>query len=230
MTEPRVRTEAELIELVRSSDVRAPEALHRRIEHLIAEKSGRGRGRILGRAFGAGAAPLTRRLGAATALAAVLVAVLAIVIGGGGNSLSVQQATALTLSSPQAPAPEESSSRPVALMAAVQGVHFPYWEHIGWRSTGQRTDELAGHTVRTVFYANPSGQRIGYAIFAGTAPGVSGGAVQWRNGTPYRLLSGQGTKTVVWLRHGRLCVLSGRGVGATTLLRLASSGGGEIAA
>jgi hypothetical protein len=190
MTEPRVRTEAELIELVRSSDVTAPEALHRRIEHLIAERSGRGRGRILGRAFGAGAAPLTRRLGAATALAAVLVAVLAIVIGGGGKSLSVQQATALTLSSPQAPAPEESSSRPVVLMAAVQGVHFPYWEHIGWRSTGQRTDELAGHTVRTVFYANPSGQRIGYAIFAGTAPGVSGGAVQWRNGTPYRLLSG----------------------------------------
>jgi hypothetical protein len=141
-------------------------------------------------------------LGAATALAAVLVAVLAIVIGGGGNSLSVQQATALTLSSPQAPAPEESSSRPVALMAAVQGVHFPYWEHIGWRSTGQRTDKLAGHTVRTVFYANPSGQRIGYAIVAGTAPGLSGGAVQWRNGTPYRLLSGQGTRTVVWLRHG----------------------------
>ena len=230
MNDPRPHSEAELIEHLRASDVRAPEALHRRIEQLVAERSSRGRSSSLRRGFDTGAPPLARRLGAITALAAVVVAVLAISLGGGGRSLSVQQATALTLSSPQAPAPEESSSRPVALMAAVQGVHFPYWEHIGWRSTGQRTDKLAGHTVMTVFYANPRGQRIGYAIVAGAAPGVSGGAVQLRNGTRYRLLTGQGTNTVVWLRHGRLCVLSGRGIEAATLLHLASGGGGESAA
>jgi hypothetical protein len=230
MNEPRPRTEAELIEFVRSSDVRAPEALHRRIEQLVAERSPRRRRPILGRTFAAGAAPLARRLGAATALAAVVVAVLAIVIGGGGHSLSVQQATALTLSSAQAPAPEESSSNHVTLVASVQGVSFPYWEHLGWRSIGQRTDSVAGHAVMTVFYANHSGQRVGYAIVAGTAPGVSGGTVQRRNGTSYRLLTGQGAKTVVWQRNGRLCVLSGRGVDASTLLHLASWGEGATAA
>jgi hypothetical protein len=225
MNQPRPCTEAELTEFVRSSDVRAPEALHRRIDQLVADSSSRGRRPIPRGAFRAGAAPRVRTLAAATALAAVVVAVLAVVIaGGGGNSLSVQQATALTLSPAQAPAPAESSSNEVSLAASVQGVYFPYWSGLGWHSTGQRTDNVAGHAVTTIFYTSPSGQRVGYAIVAGTAPGVSGGTVQWRNGTPYRLLTGQGAKTVAWLRHGRLCVLSGQGVDAATLLRLASWG------
>src|ERR1700730_9767888 len=167
MNEPRPRSEAELIEFVRSSDVRAPEALHRRVEQLVAERS-RGRRPIPGRAFGAGAAPLARRLGAATALAAVIVAVLAIVIGGGGPSLSVQQATALTLSPARAPAPEESSSNRGTLAASVQGVSFPYWERLGWRSVGQRTDSVSGHAVMTVFYANRRRPRHGSAKRGGT--------------------------------------------------------------
>jgi hypothetical protein len=223
MSEPRPHTESELIELVRSSDVRAPEALHRRIEQLVADRSSRGRRPALERALGAGAAPLARRLVVATALAVVVVAVLAIGLGGGGRALSVQQATALTLSQAKAPAPPESSPSSSQLVAAVQGVHFPYWEErFGWRSSGQRTDRVQGRTVMTVFYANRSGQRIGYAIVAGTAPAVSGGTVRRRNGTSYRLLTGQGAKTVVWLRDGHLCVLSGRGVDAVTLLGLAS--------
>jgi hypothetical protein len=222
MNEPRPRSEAELIEFVRSSDVRAPEALHRRIDQLVAERSARTRPPILGRAFGGGAASPARRLASATALAAVAVAVLAIVVGGGGSSLSVQQATALTLSQPKAPAPRESSRTSNQLVAAVQGVHFPYWEeHFGWRSIGLRTDRLQGRTLMTVFYANRGGQQVGYAIVAGTAPAVSGGTVQWRQGTPYRLLPGQDAKTVVWLRDGHLCVLSGRGIDAATLLNLA---------
>jgi hypothetical protein len=225
MTE-RPRTEAELIELVHSSDVRAPDALHRRIEELVAERSGsRGRRPTPGAKLGAGASPLARRAGAAAALLAVTVAVLAIVLGGGGRSLSVQQATALTLSQPQAPAPAESSASSTELVAAVQGVHFPYWEeHFGWRSTGQRSDRVQGHTVMTVFYANRSGQQIGYAIVAGTAPRLSGGSVRWRDGHPYRLFALRGAQSVAWLRHGRLCVLSGRDVGAGTLIRLASWG------
>jgi hypothetical protein len=223
MNDPRPQTEAELIAFVRSSDVRAPEALQTRIEKLVAETPPRGRRPILGRGFGLPTAPLTRRLAAATALAAAVVALLAVVLGG-GSSLSVQQATALTLSPAQAPAPPESRSNHGALVASVQGVHFPYWNDLGWRSTGQRTDSVAGHTVTTVFYANPRGRRIGYAIVSGTAPGVSGGAVQRRGGTGYRLLAGKGTETVVWLRNGRLCVLSGRGIDAATLLSLASWG------
>ena len=225
MNDPRPQTEAELIELVRSSDIRAPEALHRRIEQMVAEKSASQDGRRTPPWLGSGRSALVPRLAAFGALAAAVVAVLAIALGGGGHSLSVPQTTALTLSHPTAAAPAEAKPSSGELVAAVQGVHFPYWEeHFGWRSTGQRTDRLQGHTVMTVFYANRGGQRIGYAIVAGAAPSVSGGTVSWLHGHPYRLLGAGDTHTVVWLRNGRLCVLSGRGVSAGTLMRLASWG------
>ena len=222
----RPRTEEELIGLVRASDVRAPEALHRRIEELVAESSSaRRRGPTARVWLGAGGSRLARGAGAVAALAAVAVAILLIALPGGGPSLSVRQTTALALSQPKAPAPPESSPSSRELVAAVQGVHFPYWEErFGWRSTGQRTDRLEGRTVMTVFYASPSGRRIGYAIVSGTAPRLSGGSVRWRAGHAYRLFASQGAQTVAWLRHGRLCVLSGRGVDAGTLLRLASWG------
>jgi hypothetical protein len=163
------------------------------------------------------------------ALAAVLVAVLAIVLGGGGRSLSVQQTAALTLSHATAAPPAEMRPTSSELVAAVEGVHFPYWEErFGWRSTGERSDTLDGRAVTTVFYADRGGQRVGYAIVSGRAPSLSGGSVKWLGGHPYRLLSSGGARTVAWLRGGRLCVLSGRGVSGGTLLRLAS--GGERAA
>jgi hypothetical protein len=227
MTE-RPQTEAQLIELLRSSDERAPQELHGRIESMIAEHSSpRGRRRIAegsATSFGAGSA---RRLGALATLAAVTAAVLAIVLaGGGGSGLTLREATALTLSPAKGPAPAESARHRSELAAAVQGVHFPYWEeHFGWRSTGQRSDRVAGRTVTTVFYANRRGQRIGYAIVAGTpAPQMSGGEMSWHGTTAYRQLVSQGTRVVTWLRAGRLCVLSGRGVGAATLLALARWG------
>ncbi|HWX52296.1 MAG TPA: hypothetical protein VNY34_03325 [Solirubrobacteraceae bacterium] len=223
---PRPRTEAELIELVRSSDLRAPDSLHSRIESMVAEH-GRRRRSSLGGALTAVGAPLGRRLVAAGALVAVVVAVLAVVLGGAGHaSLSLRQASALTLGPATTRAPAESTRNGAELVASVQGVHFPYWEeHFGWRSTGQRTERVAGRTVTTVFYANGRGQRIGYAIVAGTpAPSMQGGNVQWRHGTSYRLLHANGAEVVTWLRDGRLCVLSGRGVDRATLVRLASWG------
>jgi hypothetical protein len=222
----RPRTEEELIELVRSSDVRAPDALHRRIEAMVAERSSPRARRWTVGGSGATGAALGRRLFAASALAAAVIAVLAVVLSGGGRSLSLHQATALTLSSPTAPAPSESPRNRTQLVTAVQGVHFPYWEeHFGWRSTGQRTDSVAGRTVTTVFYTNRNGQRIGYAIVAGTpAPSMGGGSEKRRDGTSYRLQSTHGAEVVTWLRNGHLCVLAGRGVDGATLLRLASWG------
>src|ERR1700736_5943849 len=116
MTEPRPKNEADLVELIRSSDVRAPDALHRRIESLVAERSSARRRRpVLG-----GASPLlARRLAAATALLAVTAAVLVAALGGGGgSSLSLHQATALTLGAATAPAPRESSPGSSQLVAA----------------------------------------------------------------------------------------------------------------
>jgi hypothetical protein len=119
-------------------------------------------------------------------------------------------------------APAENHSHRAQLAASVQGIPFPYWEGIGWRSTGARTDRIAGSSIRTVFYANDHGQRIGYSIVAGTPPPAHGGTVTWHAGVPYRLLAQNGVPVVTWLRAGHACVVSGRGVDVHTLLRLAS--------
>jgi hypothetical protein len=217
-------TEAELVEFVRAIDVRAPDSLHRRVESLVAGSRPRGRrprAGSVGRSF-----RLAPRLAAAGAIAGAVAAVaIAVGLSGGGSStLSQRQAVALTLRPATQAAPAESTINHTELAAAVEGVSFPYWEgRLGWRSTGARTDRVGGRTVRTIFYSDGRGHRIGYAIVAGSPPQrPSGGVVQWRGSTPYRLLAENGVPAVVWLRHHHLCVVSARGVSGATLLRLAS--------
>ena len=213
-----------LAEMLRSFDVPAPESLHRRIESLVAShqsqftpRSPRRRLRPFS-PFG---------LAGAGAVAAAVVAVaIAVALGGGGSSptVSFSQAAASTLRAATLPAPPESQAHDAQLAVAVDGVPFPYWsERFGWRSSGSRTDRVDGRSITTVFYADSSGQRIGYAILAGTpAPRVGGGAVVWRGGVSYRLLTENSAAVVTWLRDGHLCVVSGHIVSSATLLRLAS--------
>jgi hypothetical protein len=86
-----------------------------------------------------------------------------------------------------------------------------------------RTDTLAGRSARTVYYTDAAGRRVGYTIVSGLpAPAAAGGKKEWRDGTEYRLIRVAGVPTVVWLRDGRLCVVSGRGVAGSTLVTLAS--------
>jgi hypothetical protein len=236
MTEPRPTaesSESEIVDFIRSSDVRAPDSLHRQVESLIANRSPRSarrphgaRERSAAAPFGAGRSRIGPRLAAGGAIAAALIA-LAVAVGlndGGSSTLSVHDASALALRPATAAAPAESNANHRALAAAVDGVAFPYWEErFGWRSTGARTDHIDGHTVTTIFYGDSHGRRIGYAIIAGRAPSQgSGGVVAWREGTQYRLLTQNGRPVVSWLRDGHLCVVSGHGVDGATLLRLAS--------
>jgi hypothetical protein len=148
--------------------------------------------------------------------------------GGGGAALTPNAAAALTLSPATLPAPGESASSRSELTASVDGVAFPYWkERFGWRGSGARSDTLGGRAVTTVFYSNPSGQRIGYAIVAGPAPasgGGAGGTLIRRWGVPYRLSAQDGANVIVWRRGGHLCVMAGRGISPRTLLSLASWG------
>lgn len=229
---PRPADEAELIELVRSIDVAAPESLHRSVEAMIAERSGGARPKRTGtRARRQGADAPARSFGLAPRLvaigalaAAVLALALAFSLNGSSKTLSVRDAAVLTHSPPTQPAPAEQRSNRRELAAAVEGVSFPYWGgRLGWRSTGSRTDLIDGRTVRTIFYENGRSKRIGYAIVAGSAPSQgSGGVVSRRDGTPYRLLTIDGAPVVTWQRDGHLCIVSGHGVGGATLLRLAS--------
>jgi hypothetical protein len=213
----RPANESELIELIHAIDEPAPERLHRRTEALIARH-----------AQGGGDKRATRlRLGAVGALTSVAVLVAVLVLSAspsGSGSFNLQSATTLTLRPATSPAPHESKVRRAQLTAAVEGISFPYWgERFGWRSTGSRTDHLGGRAVTTVFYSDNSGQRIGYAIVAGTpAPRLQTGHLSWRAGTAYHLSSAGGARVVTWLRGDHLCVVAGRGVSSATLLRLAS--------
>ena len=219
------------VELMAAIDVRAPTSLHREVEAMLAparHKPLRGRHafRRSARAQRAFAWPRAGFAAASVAAAAALAAAAIVGLSGGGSSgLSVRQAAALTLSPATMGAPAESKAHRAQLAAAVDGVPFPYWrERFGWRSSGARTDKIAGGSVTTVFYSNAEGRRIGYAIASGRPPAAHGGTVIRRWGVSYRLLSQDGATVVTWQRGGHLCVIAGRGVGARTLLSLASWG------
>jgi hypothetical protein len=219
-----------------AATVKAPDALHRRIEALVADDpraAGKGRRATAAardrRAIFAGP---RARLGAAAAAVAILAAALVGVTlpGGGSSPLTVQRAVALTLSSPKSPAPAESRLDRSRLDVAVEGVSFPYWrERFGWVSAGARTDEVGGRSITTVFYTGPAGRRIGYAIVSGRALPTEGGRVVWHRGVRYRVTSQSGATVVTWPRGGHLCVVSGRGVSARTLLALAGWSGERTA-
>jgi hypothetical protein len=217
MSERPPHTEAEIAELVRSIDVQAPPELHRRIDALLAERTGRSS--ALKRP------PAVARWGLAGALAlAALAAVLIVSLsGGGGSTLTLHSTVALTLRTPTLAAPAQNPHNATELAANVEGVAFPYWEdRFGWHSTGARVDQLDGRAVTTVFYARAH-QWLGYAIVAGTsAPHIGGGVVNEREGTSYRFQRVDGASVVTWLRDGHLCVMAGHGVNGATLIALAS--------
>jgi hypothetical protein len=225
MSEQQPHTGADLIERVRAIDVRAPEELHRRVQALVTERTAGSRARAGAgrRARWSGASGLL--FGGAVTAAVAVVTLLALTLTGGGSSaLSVRETAALTLRPTTMAAPSENPRQRWALTETVDGVAFPYWKgRFGWSASGARSDLIDGRPVRTVFYSDARGQRIGYAIVSGTpAPAASGGTVVWRHGTSYRLLSEHGLTSVAWLRSGRLCVVAGRGVSSSTLLALAS--------
>lgn len=210
--------ETELVALISTIDVAAPSHVHDSVQAMVAARGGaRGeRGPLVSRWLAVGA------LAGAAAIALALI----LALGSSGGSFTLNRASALTLSPATLPAPQESHGSHTALAADVEGVSFPYWGgRLGWHASGARRDTLAGRQVQTVFYSDARGQRIGYAIVAGTpAPDVTAGSQHWRNDTDYRLTSLGGAEVVSWMRDGRLCVISGRDVGARTLLALASWG------
>jgi hypothetical protein len=233
MTEAPIPIEDEqrrITELVRSFDVSAPESVHRHVESLVATHQER---RVARR----GSRRVFSPVGLASAgavLAAVLAVVIAVDLGGAGSTptVSFSQAAAPTLRAATLPAPPENQAHHAQLAVAVDGVPFPYWsERFGWRSTGARADRVDGRSITTVFYADSSGRRIGYAILAGTpVPRIGGGVIAWRGGVSYRLLTENGASVVTWLRDGHLCVVSGHGVSSAMLLLLASWGDRDTSA
>jgi hypothetical protein len=223
----RPHTEDELIELVRSSDVRAPDTLHNAVHALIASRTGAHMWRLALRRcerLARGVAIERRGLGIAfVVLTATLALLVALVAGGRGGAFTLREAAAATLRPATTSAPARDGNNRAELTGAVDGVAFPYWgDRFGWRASGERTDRFAGHTIVTVFYIDGRGRRLGYAIVGGTRPPALDGAVARRDRTSFHLVELAGAEAVAWLRAGHLCVVSGRELGGSTLLRLAS--------
>jgi hypothetical protein len=224
MSERNPKSETELVAFVRAIDEPAPPALRRKIDELFDEHAARPRrGWLSARVPPLLAPPRARvALGATFAFALALALVLAFTLGGAGGAPTLRGAVALTALPATESAPVQSPTHRGQLSVTVEGVAFPYWEDLSWRATGARRDVLGGRPSVTVFYASPHGGTVGYAIVGGAASIVPNTNTIQRGGTSYHLALLDGMHVVAWLRDGRACVLAGRNIRYSTLLRLAS--------
>lgn len=220
---------AAIVAAIRDVSVPAPERLRRTVEEAVAQAERRPRG-SRGRGFRAPARSRWRvpaLAGAALgALALVLVIGTVLLVSDGGSPAppTAREAAAVALRPATSAAPANAGYE--ALDASIGGTRFPDWSEGsagGWRASGARTDQVAGRDVRTVFYENDRGARIGYAIAAAPALPAAGGRVVNRGGVPMRIYDLDGATAVVWLRNGQTCIVAGRGVAAETLLERASA-------
>jgi len=191
---------------------RAPARLRTRIEDARPSRAAAARRRF---AFAGGVA---------VALAAVVLAlVLALPSGApGGPSVSDAAALAARGATESAPVPDPDNPR-ARLYQSIGDVYlFPNWTaRFGWDASGARTDTLDGRTAVTVYYQRGN-VTIAYTIVHSPPLAEPSAKETWRSGTEFRTLTVNGRKVVTWRRAGDTCVLSGTGVTAADLQRLAA--------
>jgi len=199
------------------ADVRAPQSLREAIE--------RDRGRAAARP------PFWRRhrvgLAAAGAAAAALAAVvIALDTGGNATEPSLNKVYAAARLDPTKAAPQPDGGAPATLDVRVGSLAFPDWEaSFGWKAVGRRDDTLSGRPVTTVFYRNPKGARLGYAVVSGDALGGNPpGRQVTRKGKTYHVAR-VGERTIVtWNQQRHTCVIvAPSGVPRARLVDLAAS-------
>jgi hypothetical protein len=120
-------------------------------------------------------------------------------------------------------APMPDPTRPHAqLRQNVGDLYFPNWTNsFGWRAVGARTDRLDGHKAVTVYYQWHN-HRVAYTIVAAPVLDQPAAHRTWRNGTELHTLRVDRRLVVTWRRAGDTCVLSGMGVTAGELQKLAA--------
>ncbi len=186
-------------------------------------RSGRARDRDARRSLSLRPSP---RLAGALAFAAAVVVVLVLVLttGASTSAPTVLQASGAGLRTVTGAAPAENRHNPHLLAASTAGISYPYWGgKLGWRAVGTRTDTVGGRIVTTVFYTDSRTRRIGYSIVSGAALAIpTGGASMTRHGVSFHVLSHANPTIVTWREAGHTCILTARGVGAGTLMRLAT--------
>ncbi len=159
----------------------------------------------------------------AGALAAIVLLIVLVLPAGTPGGPSVSRAAALASRGPSSSAPAPDPRSPEArLDQRVGRVYFPNWlSSLGWAAVGQRSDQLAGRRIATVYYQGHD-TTVAYSIVGGPVLSPPRGGRVRRNGVPMRTFSLDGRLAVSWRRGGHTCVLSGMGVTAGELEQLAS--------
>ena len=159
----------------------------------------------------------------AAAVAAAVAAVVLLLPSGSPGAPSVSQAAALSLRGPVMPGPVADRTQGGArLKQDVGEVYFPNWSDVGWRAVGQRVDRLNHQLAVTVYYQRGS-RRIAYTILAAPALRWPGTAQRQVRGIEVQSFTSHGRTIITWRRTGHTCVLSGAGVSADGLAKLAFS-------
>ena len=173
-----------------------------------------------------GRRPLTLPALGGLGLAALAAVVLVLVgLGGGSSAPSVDDAVALALAPPTAPAPAVDPADMHLVRARIGGITFPNYTYAWpkWTTTGARRDRISGRDATTVIYRGPRGD-VGYTIVDGKPLDPPSGARHVRaGGVDLSVLRRDGATIVTWQRDGHTCVLAGRGAGVERqLVRFAS--------
>ncbi len=160
----------------------------------------------------------------ASSAAVVLVLIVLLLPAGTPGGPSVSEAATIAVRGPTGPGPGPDPRAPLArLEQSVGRVYFPNWasEGLGWAPVGQRSDQLRGRQMVTVYYQS-HGTQIAYTIVSGPGLPVPAGAAVRKGAERLRTLSVDGRLVVTWRRAGHTCVLSGMGVTAGQLEQLAA--------
>jgi anti-sigma factor RsiW len=202
--------ERRVVQLLHASnaEIRAPAALRARIDAERPSRAVRTRRRVV---FGGSLA---------AGLAAVALALVLLLPGGAPGAPSVSQAASLAWLGSTAPPPPVDPDNPVKLGRNVEQVYFPNWRPVHWLASGQRTDRINGRNAATVYYRH--GEEIAYTIVGAPTLEAPVARVSVVNRTVLRTVRMDGRLVVTWQRDGHTCVLSGVGVPAITLQRLAA--------
>ncbi len=160
----------------------------------------------------------------ASSAAVILVLIVLLLPAGTPGGPSVSAAATIAVRGPTGPGPGPDPHFPMArLQQSVGRVYFPNWadQGLGWAAAGQRTDQLRGRRMVTVYYQG-HGTQIAYSIVSGSGLPVPAGTVVRKGAERLRTLSVDGRLVVTWRRAGHTCVLSGMGVTADQLEQLAA--------
>jgi hypothetical protein len=184
------------------ADVRAPQSVREAIE--------RDRERAAGRAR----APFWRRhrwglASAGTATAALVALAIALGTGGSKTEPSVAKVSVAARLEPTKAAPRPLGGMPPVLDAKVGRLEFPDWKvSFDWTAVGRRDDTLSGRRITTVFYRNPRGARLGYAVVSGDVLGGDPpGRRVTRRGKAYYVARVDERSVVTWNQQGHTCVM-----------------------